>query len=33
MARQLGWVPPTPVYLMRVAQAKRRARRLEQAGR
>jgi predicted ester cyclase len=25
MARQLGWVPPTPVYLLRMARAKRRA--------
>lgn len=27
MAEQLGWVPPSPVYLMRMALAKRRARR------
>jgi len=27
MATQLGWVPPTPAYLWRMAQAKRRARR------
>jgi predicted ester cyclase len=27
MARQLGWVPPTPAYLVRMAAAKRRARR------
>jgi len=26
MARQLGWVPPTPAFLIRVALAKRRAR-------
>jgi predicted ester cyclase len=26
-AKQLGWVPPTPVYLVRMALAKRRARR------
>lgn len=26
-AQQLGWVPPTPVYLVRMARAKRRARR------
>ena len=25
---QLGWVPPTPAYLFRMARAKRRARRL-----
>lgn len=24
-AKQLGWVPPTPVYLIRMARAKRRA--------
>lgn len=24
-ARQLGWIPPTPVYLLRMARAKRRA--------
>jgi predicted ester cyclase len=27
MAKQLGWVPPTPAYLLRMAAAKRRARR------
>jgi predicted ester cyclase len=27
-AKQLGWVPPTPRYLLRMALAKRRARRL-----
>jgi predicted ester cyclase len=26
-ARQLGWVPPTPAYLVRMARAKRRAKR------
>lgn len=26
-ARQLGWVPPTPAYLLRMARAKARARR------
>jgi predicted ester cyclase len=26
-ARQLGWVPPTPVYLLRMARAKGRAKR------
>src|SRR5260370_1051671 len=26
MARQLGWVPPTPRYLIRMALARRRAR-------
>jgi predicted ester cyclase len=25
MARQLGWIPPTPLYLARMAWAKRRA--------
>ncbi len=30
-AFQLGWVPPTPLYLMRAAIAKRRARRVETA--
>jgi hypothetical protein len=25
MARQLGWVPPSPAYLVRMALAKRRA--------
>ena len=29
MAKQLGWVPPTPAYLMRMALAKRRARRAQ----
>jgi predicted ester cyclase len=24
-ARQLGWIPPTPAYLFRMARAKRRA--------
>jgi predicted ester cyclase len=24
-ARQLGWIPPTPAYLLKMAQAKRRA--------
>jgi predicted ester cyclase len=27
MARQLGWLPPTPRYLLRMAQAKRTAQR------
>jgi hypothetical protein len=27
MAKQLGWVPPTPSYLVRMGAAKRRARR------
>ena len=27
MAKQLGWIPPTPAYLLRMARAKRRARR------
>src|SRR5215217_379204 len=27
MAKQLGWVPPTPAYLFKMARAKRRARR------
>jgi predicted ester cyclase len=26
MAKQLGWAPPSPVYLLRMALAKRRAR-------
>jgi predicted ester cyclase len=26
MARQLGWIPPTPAYLLKMARAKRRAR-------
>jgi len=30
-AQQLGWVPPTPPYLVRMAWAKRRARRRERA--
>ena len=25
-ARQLGWIPPTPIYLLRMARAKGRAR-------
>ena len=25
MARQLGWIPPTPAYLFKMARAKRRA--------
>jgi predicted ester cyclase len=28
MAKELGWVPPTPAYLFRMASAKRKARRL-----
>ena len=31
MAKQLGWVPPTPVYLARMAAARRRARRAARA--
>ena len=27
MARQLGWIPPTPAYLVKMARAKRRAKR------
>ena len=27
MGRQLGWIPPTPVFLLRIAAAKRRAKR------
>jgi len=27
MARQLGWIPPTPAYLLKMARAKRRAER------
>ena len=27
MARQLGWIPPTPAYLFKMARAKRRAKR------
>jgi hypothetical protein len=30
MGRQLGWIPPAPTYLMRMALAKRRARRAQQ---
>jgi hypothetical protein len=26
-AKQLGWIPPTPVYLVKMALAKRRAKR------
>ena len=26
MARQAGWVPPSPAFLLRAAMAKRRAR-------
>jgi hypothetical protein len=26
-AKQLGWVPPTPIYLFKMALAKRRAKR------
>jgi predicted ester cyclase len=26
-ARQLGWVPPTPIYLLRMARAKTQAKR------
>jgi predicted ester cyclase len=26
MARQLGWIPPTPAYLLKMARARRRAR-------
>jgi hypothetical protein len=25
MARQLGWIPPSPVFLVKMARAKRRA--------
>jgi predicted ester cyclase len=28
MAKQLGWIPPTPAFLLRMTMAKRRARRL-----
>ena len=28
MARQLGWIPPAPAYLHKMARAKRRARRV-----
>jgi predicted ester cyclase len=31
MAQQLGWVPPTPVFLVRMAAAKRHARRSARA--
>jgi hypothetical protein len=24
MARQLGWIPPSPAYLLKMARAKRR---------
>jgi SnoaL-like polyketide cyclase len=27
MARQLGWIPPTPAYLFKMARAKRHAKR------
>ena len=27
MSRQLGWIPPTPAYLVKMARAKRRAKR------
>ena len=27
MAQQAGWVPPTPLFLLRMALAKRKARR------
>jgi predicted ester cyclase len=27
MARQLGWIPPTPAYLLKMARAKHRAKR------
>jgi hypothetical protein len=30
MARQLGWIPPSPGYLLRMARAKRQARRRPQ---
>jgi len=26
MAKQLGWIPPTPAYLFKMVRAKRRAR-------
>ncbi|MEU4690580.1 ester cyclase [Actinoplanes sp. NPDC023714] len=29
MARQLGWIPPTPAYLLRMVRAKRQARRAD----
>jgi predicted ester cyclase len=32
MAKQLGWVPPTPAYLLRMALAARRARRAHRRG-
>jgi predicted ester cyclase len=31
-AKQLGWVPPTPAYLVRMAKARRRARRAATRG-
>ena len=31
-AAQLGWVPPSPLYLLRMARAKRRARTRYRAG-
>jgi len=27
MSKQLGWIPPTPAYLLKMARAKRRAKR------
>ena len=33
MARQLGWVPPKPLYLVRMARARRRLRRQGAIGR
>jgi predicted ester cyclase len=33
MALQLGWVPPTPLYLLRCALATQRARRVPRSGR
>jgi hypothetical protein len=27
MAKQLGWIPPKPAYLLKMARAKRRAKR------
>ncbi|BBH68289.1 hypothetical protein ACTI_49740 [Actinoplanes sp. OR16] len=29
LARQLGWIPPTPVFLVRMARARRQARRAD----
>jgi predicted ester cyclase len=29
MSKQLGWIPPTPAYLLKMARAKRRARALD----